>query len=60
MLASRAPVEPLEVIWAVTVFSERGKIIEKYREFLACEPKIKGGTVRPPFTARDNHGPPLI
>lgn len=31
-------------IWAVTVFSERGKIIEKYREFLACEPKIKGGT----------------
>lgn len=30
-------------IWAVTQFSERGKMIEKYRGFLACEAKIKDG-----------------
>lgn len=30
-------------VWAVAVFSERGKMIEKYREFLRYEPKIKDG-----------------
>lgn len=30
-------------VWAVAVFSERGKMIEKYREFLKYEPKIKDG-----------------
>ena len=30
-------------VTALMVFSERGKMIEKYREFLACTPKIKGG-----------------
>lgn len=30
-------------VWAVAVFSERGKMIEKYREFLACDFKIKDG-----------------
>ncbi len=35
-------------VWALSVFSERGKMIEKYREFLACEPKIKGGTETAP------------
>ncbi len=35
-------------VWALSVFSERGKMIEKYREFLACEPKIKGGETNAP------------
>ena len=30
-------------IWAVNVFSERGKMIEKFREFLARESEIIGG-----------------
>ena len=30
-------------VTALMVFSERGKMIEKYREFLACKPRIKGG-----------------
>ncbi len=30
-------------VWAVAVFSERGKMIEKYREFLKADFKIKGG-----------------
>ncbi|MBQ3137070.1 MAG: ABC transporter ATP-binding protein [Clostridia bacterium] len=30
-------------VWAVAIFSERGKMIEKYREFLNYEPKIKDG-----------------
>lgn len=30
-------------VWAVAVFSERGKMIEKYREFLKCDFKIKDG-----------------
>ncbi len=30
-------------VWAVAIFSERGKMIEKYREFLLYEPKIKDG-----------------
>ncbi|MGN0447506.1 MAG: ABC transporter ATP-binding protein [Acutalibacteraceae bacterium] len=30
-------------IWAVAVFSERGKMIEKYREFLNADFKIKDG-----------------
>lgn len=30
-------------VWAVAVFSERGKMIEKYREFLSCDFKIKDG-----------------
>lgn len=30
-------------VWAVAIFSERGKMIEKYREFLSYEPKIKDG-----------------
>lgn len=30
-------------VWAVAVFSERGKMIEKYREFLNCDFKIKDG-----------------
>ncbi len=30
-------------VWAVAVFSERGKMIEKYREFLKYEPEIKDG-----------------
>ena len=30
-------------VWAVAIFSERGKMIEKYREFLKYEPKIKDG-----------------
>ncbi len=30
-------------VWAVAIFSERGKMIEKYREFLRYEPKIKDG-----------------
>lgn len=30
-------------VWAVAVFSERGKMIEKYREFLACDFKIRDG-----------------
>lgn len=30
-------------IWAVTQFTERGKMIEKYRSFLSCRPKIKDG-----------------
>ncbi|MBR6360895.1 MAG: ABC transporter ATP-binding protein, partial [Clostridia bacterium] len=35
-------------IWALANFSERGKMIEKYREFLAREPKIKGGGEQAP------------
>ncbi len=31
-------------VWAVAVFSERGKMIEKYREFLKMDFKIKDGT----------------
>lgn len=30
-------------VWAVAVFSERGKMIEKYREFLKSDFKIKDG-----------------
>jgi len=30
-------------VWAVAIFSERGKMIEKYREFLKYEPEIKDG-----------------
>lgn len=30
-------------VWAVAVFSERGKMIEKYREFIASKHKIQGG-----------------
>lgn len=30
-------------VWAVAIFSERGKMIEKYREFLAMKHKIKDG-----------------
>ncbi len=30
-------------VWAVAIFSERGKMIEKYREFLNYEPKIRDG-----------------
>lgn len=30
-------------VWAVAVFSERGKMIEKYREFLKADFKIKDG-----------------
>ncbi len=30
-------------VWAVAIFSERGKMIEKYREFLSCEFKIRDG-----------------
>ncbi len=30
-------------VWAVAIFSERGKMIEKYREFLNYEPKITDG-----------------
>lgn len=33
-------------VWAVAIFSERGKMIEKYREFLKYEPKIKDGAGR--------------
>lgn len=31
-------------VWAVAIFSERGKMIEKYREFLKSDFKIKDGT----------------
>lgn len=30
-------------VWAVTIFSERSKMIEKYREFIKCDFKIKDG-----------------
>ena len=30
-------------VWAVAVFSERGKMIEKYREFLKADFKVKDG-----------------
>ena len=30
-------------VWALSAFSERGKMIEKYREFLSTEPKLKDG-----------------
>ena len=30
-------------VWAVAIFSERGKMIEKYREFLAADFRIKDG-----------------
>ena len=30
-------------VWAVAIFSERGKMIEKYREFLKCDFQIKDG-----------------
>ena len=30
-------------VWALSVFSERGKMIEKYREFLKCESNINDG-----------------
>ncbi len=31
-------------VWALSAFSERGKMIEKYREFLKTEPKLKDGS----------------
>lgn len=31
-------------VWALSAFSERGKMIEKYREFLKAEPKLKDGS----------------
>lgn len=31
-------------VWGVARFSEQGKMIEKYREFLRCEGKIKDGS----------------
>lgn len=31
-------------VWAVAIFSERGKMIEKYREFLKMDFKIKDGS----------------
>ena len=41
-------------VWAVAVFSERGKMIEKYREFLACDFKIKDGEkVAEPSTPKE-------
>lgn len=30
-------------VWALSAFSERGKMIEKYREFLKTEPKLEDG-----------------
>ena len=30
-------------VWALSAFSERGRMIEKYREFLKTEPKLKDG-----------------
>lgn len=33
----------LLTVWAIAAFSERGKMIEKYREFFACDPDIKDG-----------------
>ncbi|MBR6313205.1 MAG: ABC transporter ATP-binding protein [Clostridia bacterium] len=38
-------------VWALSVFSERGKMIEKYREFLATEPKLKDGDDTAPCAA---------
>ena len=37
-------------VWAVAVFSERGKMIEKYREFLKADFKIKDGEKTAPIT----------
>jgi ATP-binding cassette subfamily B protein len=31
-------------VWALSAFSERGKMIEKYRAFLKAEPKLKDGS----------------
>ena len=31
-------------VWALSAFSERGKMIEKYREFLKAESKLKDGS----------------
>lgn len=35
-------------VWAVAIFSERGKMIEKYREFLSYEPEIRDGEKKAP------------
>lgn len=37
-------------VWAVAVFSERGKMIEKYREFLKTDFKIKDGKEKAEIT----------
>lgn len=37
-------------VWAVAVFSERGKMIEKYREFLKADFKIKDGSEKADLT----------
>lgn len=37
-------------VWAVAVFSERGKMIEKYREFLKADFKIKDGSEKAEIT----------
>lgn len=37
-------------VWAVAIFSERGKMIEKYREFLAADFKIKDGKKKAEIT----------
>lgn len=31
-------------VWALSAFSERGKMIEKYHEFLKADPKLKDGS----------------
>ena len=33
-------------VWALAQFSERGKMIEKYREYLNCKSKITDGTIK--------------
>ena len=38
-------------VWALSAFSERGKMIEKYREFLSTEPKLKDGEATAPCAA---------
>lgn len=38
-------------VWGVARFSEQGKMIEKYREFLKCESKINDGTAQAEITA---------
>lgn len=38
-------------VWALSAFSERGKMIEKYREFLSTEPKLSDGTESAPCAA---------
>lgn len=37
-------------VWVVRMFSERARIIEKYRDFLAREPKITDGELDAPIT----------